>query len=101
VAETITAAHSGHCLVCGRTIPRGEERLELDTEAQWINAKVMGAVCRRCVAESVLAAISQRLERDAVKDTAKLANQLGVEPAHFARATRHVEKAERQRKEFQ
>jgi hypothetical protein len=87
--------------VCHRTIPGGEGRLELETEAQWIKAKVSGAVCRRCIADSVLAAIGRRLDRDAQKDAAKLAHALGVEPAHFARAMRHLEKTERRRQEFQ
>jgi hypothetical protein len=91
--ETITAKFPGNCLVCGRTIPGGEERLELGTEDPTLRVRVHGEVCQRCVAESVLAAIERRLERDARKDVAELAKALGVEPAHFARATRHVEKA--------
>jgi hypothetical protein len=99
--ETITAKSSGRCLVCGRRIPRSEGRLELETEAHWIKAKVTGVVCRRCVAEAVLAAISRRLERDAQKDTAELAKALGIEPAHFGQTMRHVEEAEGQQGEVQ
>jgi hypothetical protein len=51
--ETITAKSSGNCLVCGKRILRGEERLELETEVQWIKTKIMGAVYRPCFADSV------------------------------------------------
>jgi hypothetical protein len=60
--ETITAKPSGNCLVCGRTIPGGEERLELETDDPALKVKVHGEVCRRCVADAALAAIGRRLE---------------------------------------
>jgi hypothetical protein len=68
----ITTTVSNRCPLCGKTIPRGKERLIIETDDP--PRKVHVEVCGRCVAREVLAAIARRVACEGRMDDTRTAD---------------------------
>ena len=77
----ITSTVSNRCPLCSKAIPRGKERLIVETDDG--ARKVHVEVCGRCVARAVLEAIARRVVGEGRIDDTRTANE--ADPGSCAR----------------